>query len=118
MQNLSPVTTHVLWKAGTITKNASALSQKIDLRGIAQGGTFSLYHKHTGGTIKIEYLTAQTSSATAIAPTASTAIVSSAATTVEDLVSFSPELTPFIQIKVTELNVANVTSIDLSLNTQ
>lgn len=123
MFNQRPVTSYHLFSTETITKNTNESSVAVDLREIGQDGIFSVFYTITGsGTLKIEYTVCQTDNGTFIEPSGAadigSGLTSSSGTSGSDLVSFEPELTPFMKIKVTETGTAADGVIDLWLNIQ
>jgi hypothetical protein len=123
MFNQRPVVEHKLWVANSITKNTNESTTAVDLRQIAQDGTFSIKYTVTGdGTCKFEYTVCDTIDGTYLEPSGASdiasSITSSSGTSGTDWVSFSPILAPFMKIKCTETGTSNAVVVTLSLFTQ
>lgn len=115
-----------LFDAQTIlaSGNSSQPGEGIDLQRFAQNGFFSVQYLITGdGTAKIEYNLSH-DGATYIEPTGSTDIGSSLTKTTgpgsdgKDILTFSPELSRFLKIKVTETGGAQSIVVTLWLAIQ
>ena len=122
-KGLRPITTYHLFVSETITRNTAESSVAIDLREVAQDGIFSIEYYITGsGTLKIEYSLCSIKGGTYIEPTSgadiASGLTSSSGTSGRDIVTFNPELAPFLKIKVTETGTAADAVIDLKLNIQ
>ena len=109
--------------ARTITKNTSVTSGAFDLREVAQDGVFSLEYLITGdGTVKIEYLLCSTATGTFVEPSTAVDIASgltkTSGTSGRDIITFNPELAPFMKIKVTETSNSRNAVVTLKLNIQ
>lgn len=132
-KNLRPITTYNVFQTGdggsyatgarTITKNTSVTSGAIPLMEIAQNGIFSLEYLITGdGTVKIEYLLCSTEHGTYIEPSTATDIASGLTKTSgssgQDIISFNPEMAPWLKLKVTETGTSENAVVTLILNIQ
>ena len=122
-KGLRPITTYHLFNSETITKNTAKSSVAVDLREVAQDGIFSIEYCITGsGTAKIEYNLCSIKAGTYIEPTSgldiASGLTSSSGTSGRDIVTFNPELAPFMKIKVTETGTAADVVVDLKLNIQ
>jgi hypothetical protein len=123
MFNQRPVVEHKLWTANSIAAGQNESTAAIDLRQIAQDGTFSIKYTVTGtGTCKFEYNLCDTKTGTFIEPSGASDIASSitasSGTSGTDWVSFSPILAPFMKIKCTETGSSNAVVVTLSVFTQ
>lgn len=119
-KGLRPITCYHLFSTETVTKNTNESSVAVDLTQIAQDGIFSVLYTITGsGTAKIEYTVCATKDGTFIEPSGASDIASgltsSSGTSGVDLVSFEPELAPFMKIKLTETGTAADVVVDLWL---
>ncbi len=117
------ITTFKLFTGTSIAASGSLASEAVDLRRCAPNGVFSVYFIITGdGTAKIEYLLCPTENGAYIEP--STDIASSQTKTSGpdangiNLVSFNPELAPFMKIKITETGASSAITPNLWLNVQ
>jgi hypothetical protein len=132
-KGLRPITTYNVFQTGsggayasgarTITKNTSVTSGAIPLGEIAQNGIFSLEYLITGdGTIKIEYLLCSTKDGTYVEPTSAVDIASgltkNSGTSGHDIISFEPEMAPWMKLKVTETGTSSDAVVTLILNVQ
>jgi hypothetical protein len=120
------ITVIKLFDAQTIlaSGNSSQPGEGIDLQRYAQNGFFSVQYLITGdGTAKIEYNLSH-DGATYIEPTSATDIGSSLTKTTgpgsdgKDILTFSPELSRFLKIKVTETGGAQSIIVTLWLAIQ
>lgn len=102
---------------GAIVKNATLLSDEIDLRDINANGFFSLHTIHLGGTITVTVLVCSTKEGTYVAPTTAVTVMATK-TAGTYFVDFDPPLTPFMKLLFTETNVDAVTSLDVWLHVQ
>lgn len=118
MQASRPITTMKLFDAEVIAASGNSSSPAIDLREIASNGYFSIHYTIAGsGTAKIEYLGAPDDSETFLEPSGASDIGATLAAG-SDLLSFSPELMPFMKIKVTEDGGANSITVTVWINIQ
>lgn len=132
-KNLRPITTYNVFQTGdggayatgarTITKNTSVTSGAIPLTEIAQNGLFSLEYLITGdGTVTIEYLLCSTEHGTYVEPSTATNIATgltkSSGTSGHDIITFNPEMAPWMKIKVTETVNSSDAVVTLTLNIQ
>ncbi len=100
MHNQRPVSTRKLFTAEAIVASADTTSVVIDLREITGNGFFSLHYITTGtGTTKFEYLVCSTVDGTYLDVGTD---IGAALAAGSDLLSFSPEVAPFMKIKATE----------------
>jgi len=109
--------------ARTITKNTSVTSGAFDLKEVAQDGIFSIEYLITGdGTVKIEYLLCSTATGTFVEPSTAVDIASgltkTSGTSGQDIITFNPELAPFMKLKVTETGTSSDAVVTLKLNIQ
>jgi len=125
MKDNNPITTFKLFTGTSIAASGSLTSEVVDLRRIANNGLFSAYFIITGdGTAKVEYLLCATENGTYIEPSTASDIASSQTKTSGPgsdgvvLVSFEPELAPFMKIKITETGTAQAITPNLWLNVQ
>lgn len=104
-----------IFNAVTISASGNSSSEKIDLRSLANGGFFSLQYAITGdGTCKFEYLLSNEDAATTMIEPSTASDIGSSLTKTSgpgsdgvDLLTFSPELARWLQIKCTETGGAN-----------
>lgn len=119
------ITTRKLFIGTSIAASGNLVSEVVDLRRCAPNGVFSVYFIITGdGTAKIEYLVCSEENGAYIEPSTATDIATGQTKTSGpgsngvNFVSFEPELTPFLKIKITETGAANAITPNLWLNTQ
>jgi hypothetical protein len=124
-RKVAPIITTKLFSAEAITASGSATSEAIDLRLHAPNGIFSIQYAVTGdGTAKFEYKLCSTENGDYIEPSTASDIASSIVKTSgpgsdgKDIVSFTPELAPFMKIVVTETGTAQAIAVSLWLNIQ
>jgi hypothetical protein len=125
MRKVAPITTFKLFSAEAILASGSATSEAIDLRLHAPNGIFSIQYAVTGdGTVKFEYNLGSTETGDFVEPSTASDIASSIVKTSgpgsdgKDIVSFTPELAPFMKIVVTETGTAEAVAVTLWLNIQ
>ena len=105
------VNVYKLWNGAAIDKNGSITSGPIDLRFIGAAGYFALHLITAGtGTTTITYSVAPELAGTYITPAAAVDIETALAVGSYHI-SFSPLVTPFIKIIITEDNVNSITSV-------
>lgn len=113
-----PVTVRQIFNAEALSASGTASSVKIDLKQIAQNGYFSIYYTITGsGTIKLEYLLSYDEEATFLEP-AGADDIATLLSSGSGLVTFSPELAAWIQIKATEDGGASAATISAWMHIQ
>jgi hypothetical protein len=129
-KGLRPITTYNVFQdttyntgAVTIAANGNYTSGAIDLREIVQNGIFSLEYLITGdGTCKIEYFLCSTKGGTYVEPTTAqdigSGLTKTSGTSGRDVITFTPEMAPFMKLKVTETGEANSVVVTLKLNIQ
>jgi hypothetical protein len=129
-KGLRPITSYNVFQDATYASGArsiaasqSAISVAFDLRQVAQEGIFSIDYTITGsGTAKIEYLLCATAGGTFVEPSAAadiaSGLTSTSGTSGRDLITFEPEMAPFMKIKVTETGGAQAVVPTLWLNVQ
>ena len=117
MNGLRPISTMKLFTAQALDQEGTIDSVAVDLREIDQNHIFAISYVGAGaGTVKVEYLAGPTADGVFTEPTGASDVVAAATGTAN--VSFSPILTPFIKIRLTENNVGTITSFDLWLHVQ
>ena len=107
MYNKRPIVVYELWKANSITKDTNESTVAVDLREIAQDGVFALKYTITGdGTLTLEYTGCETKDGTFVEPSGAsdiaTGLTKTSGTSGTDIITFEPELMPFMKIKATE----------------
>lgn len=120
MNNFRPIVYYDLWTSNSIAAGQNESTVAIDLRKIAQDGTFSIKYTVTGtGTCKFEYVLCDTASGTFVEPSGASDIASSitaaSGTSGTDWVSFDPIIAPFMKIKCTETGSSNAVVVTLKL---
>lgn len=118
-----PITVYKLLDTETITKNTNESTVAVDLREIVQEGNFALMYTITGdGTLTLEYTGCSTSGGTFIEPSGAsdiaTGLTKTSGTSGTDIITFEPELMPFMKIKITETGTSNDAVITLHLFVQ
>lgn len=119
-KGLRPITCYHLWTANSIAAGQNESTVAIDLREVAQDGIFSVLYTISGtGTAKLEYTVCATNDGTFVEPSGAadigSSLTASSGTSGVDLVSFEPELAPFMKIKATETGSSNAVVVDLWL---
>lgn len=99
-----------LFSSSALAKNGSLTSGKVRVRDTAINGNFSLAIKVAGaGQVDVGYLLSPDDSATYIAPSAASSIVSNftsaSGTSGYDIIGFTWEVAPFMKIFISEDNV-------------
>lgn len=118
MKGARPISTMKLFDAAALAQAGTSTSVAIDLREIDQNHTFALSYTIVGaGTVKMEYHAAPEKDGVYVEPSAASDIVAAAAVGSNTL-AFSPVLTPFMKIKLTENNVGTITSITVWIHIQ
>ena len=122
-KSMRPITTYKLFDSETITKDTNESSVAVDLREVAQDGTFSLDYYITGdGTLTLEYTLCATKDGTFIesshASDIATGLTKTSGTSGRDVIPLEPELSPFMKIKVTETGTSSDAVITLNLHVQ
>ena len=118
MQAQRPITTMKIFDAVALAKDEVASSEPIDLRELASNGYFSLHYTTTGtGTTLFEYLFCPTKDGTYLVPSAAVDIGATLAAG-SDLLSFAPELGPWMKIRATEDGGVNGIGVTAWLNFQ
>lgn len=112
-----------VFNSETIAASGTATSPVIDLDSLRSEGNFSVKLTLTGsGTCKLEYLLAETDTATFLLPASAVDIISSftssSGTSGVDIIPFSLELAPKMKIKATETGGANSITISVKLIVQ
>ena len=107
-----------LFDAEAILKNGNSLSAPFDRRDVTGLGLFSVHYIFAGtGQLKLEYLLCSTSGGTYLEPGGASDIAQGLSAG-SHIITFAPELAPFLKIKATEENVNPVTSLTLWINYQ
>jgi len=124
-RKIAPITTQKLFNSESISASGSSISDAIDLRLMAPNGIFSIQYAVSGdGTAKFEYKLCSTETGDFVEPSGASDIASSITKNSgpgsdgKDIVTFQPELAPFLKIAVTETGGANSITVSLWLNTQ
>jgi hypothetical protein len=119
-KGLAPITVYRLLTAYSVAANTNVSTQPVDLREVAKNGVFAIKYTVTGdGTVKFEYNVCEKDDGTFIEPSGASDIASSitktSGTSGVDVVSFEPEIAPFMKIKVTETGTSNAAVVTLDL---
>ena len=124
-RNVNPITTYKLFTGTSIAASGSLTSVIVDLRNAAPNGLFSVYLIMAGsGTAKVEYLLCMTEEGTFLEPSTASDIASSQTATSgpgsdgKTLISFEPELAPFMRIRITETGASQAITPSLWLSVQ
>ncbi len=118
MLNQRPITTIKAFNSVSIEFSGVADSEPIDLREIAQGGYFSVFHTITGsGVLKLEVLVGVEKNGAFVSPPAGGEIATGLVAG-SGLVSFSPPLAPFIKIRATETGAVSTAVLTAWVNIQ
>jgi hypothetical protein len=112
------ISTMKLFDAQALAQSGVVTSVPVDLREISLRGAFAVHLIQAGaGTTKIEYFVAPTKDGTYLEPSGASDIVGAQAAG-SNLIPFTPSLTPWLKIRVTENGVGTITSLDLWLHVQ
>lgn len=114
--------TATLFIAEAIALSQSATSVAVNLRGAADDGIFGIQLKLTGdGIAKVEYLESY-NSVDFVTPSGAIEIVTgftkTSGTSGVDVITFEPEICPYMKIKVTETGGANSITVAIILTVQ
>ena len=114
--------TATLFIAETIALSQSVTSGSVNLRGAADDGFFGIQLVLTGdGTAKVEYLESY-NSVNFVTPSGAIEIVTgftkTSGTSGVDVLTFEPEVCPYMKIKVTETGGANSITVTVILVVQ
>jgi hypothetical protein len=112
---------HPVFKEKAIARDGVAIGEPIPLGDLAGNGVFSLMVKEFAGAladVTFTYTMCDTQGGTYLAPDGAVAIKANLIGGNAMLISFEPELAPYIRIVATENDVAAVTSLTVVLITQ